>query len=340
MKCGWIENRLSIETDGYTRACCLETDNAARISHINSGINNSFNSKILLQLRDDLSTGFNEKTKPFCNRCAELEFNKEPSLRTTTSFLSDQRELKYLQFKLSNQCQLACAHCGSERSSTWAKINNENPHVKKAFHITDSFINELKGILPTLSVIKFSGGEPFLQPEHWKILEALKSEHRSNCELHYITNGISPFRQELWEGWKNINCSISVDGFEKSYEWFRRGSNWDMLLQNINKLKKYSNVSINYSITPYTISDYLKAKEFWSDKYHFSEFSIVYPDHCSMLKFPLRYITKLKNFEKIPYTSSCATTGDIHIFREWAKKSDLYWNTIDQSKKLFWWMND
>jgi organic radical activating enzyme len=338
MKCIWIENRISIETDGYTRPCCLETDDLARITRIENGILNSFNHATLLDLRENLKDGYGPLTKNYCHRCQELEEKGQPSLRTTSGVTEGSRKLKYIQFKLSNQCQLACVHCGSGRSSIWAKINGESPHVKKGFQITENFINELKMLLPDIETLKFSGGEPFLQPEHWKILELLKSENRSHCKIEYITNGISPIRPDLWEGWKSVHCSISADGFEETYEWFRRGSNWTTLLNNIKIIEQYSSVSINFAITPYTVSDYLKSKQFWSNKYNFGEFPVVYPSYCSMLKFPIYYIQQLDKYTDIPYTSGCNPTGDINIFRTWANKIDTMWNTVGKAKQLFWWM--
>lgn len=335
MKCGWIENRLSIETDGYTRPCCLETNETAKISKIENGILNSFNHKKLLLLRQNLDNGFNSLTNLFCYRCEQLESKNQSSLRTSTPLLSENRELKYIQFKFSNQCQLACAHCGSDRSSTWAKINNINPHVKKSFSLTEKFITELKELLPSIKVLKFSGGEPFLQPEHWKLLELLSDCNTKHCELHYITNGLVKPKIGLWKNWGEVKCSVSVDGYEKSYEWFRRGSNWVELLSNINYLTKYSSISINFSLTPYTFYDFFRAKEHWEKNFSFEYYPIVYPEHCSFFKFPKKLI-----LEHIPYRESASNT-DMYIdfYINWAKNSDKYWNTVGQSEKLFQWMH-
>lgn len=334
MKCAWIENRLSIETDGYTRPCCLETDEGARIQRIEGGIKNAFESPILLDLRRNLKNGFNKDTEPFCSRCEKLEEAGQESLRTTTPLMGHRRELKYIQFKLSNKCQLACAHCGSDRSSTWAKINNVKPHVIKAFTLTTSFIDELKELLPGIEVLKFSGGEPFLQPEHWKLLEALKDLDRKHCRLEYITNGLVSPRQELWEGWGGVNCSVSVDGHGDTYEWFRRGANWIELQTKIQELTKTSTVSINYAVTPYTINDYSLAKEYWSNKYNFSAYPIVYPSHCSLFEFPKILVQGGNEFR-----SMCSDKFiDISKYIDWAKNSDKLWNTIGRAEELYPWV--
>ena len=338
MKCSWIENMISIETDGYTRACCLETGDSARVSDIAlNGLSKSFNHPILLKLQKDLDRGFSEETKNFCYRCENLEKKNQPSMRTGTQPLSERREIKLVQFKLSNKCQLACAHCGSDRSSTWAKINKVSPHVIKSFTITDEFVDELLELLPAITVLKFSGGEPFLDPDHWRLLERIKHANRGHCEIQYITNGLVKPRPDLWNGWREIKCSVSVDGFEDSYEWFRRGASWNDLVENVQELEKISKVSLNYSLTPYTVADYNRAKSFW--KYNLDVFPIVYPEHCSMFKFPLRYIKLLDNCQEIPLINSCSTSdSNINIYRNWARKSDEMWNTIGSAERLFWWM--
>lgn len=336
-KCAWVENMISIETDGFTRACCGEISPHARISPITNGILNSFNSPRLIKLKEELEKGFSTSTQPFCNRCEYLEKNNQPSLRTKTKFLSNARELKMIQFKLSNKCQLACFHCGPSQSSTWAKKINVSPRIKKSFSLNDEFLVELSELLPNLEVIKFTGGEPFLDPDHWAILEYLKKFNRSHCELQYITNGVSPFKESLWSGWKSVNCSVSVDGFEETYEWFRRGAKWNNVVQGVNKLKDHANIEINYSLTPFTIDSFLKAKEFW--KYKFSAVPIVYPSYASLSNFPSTIVERIDNFKMIPY-SAYSDNYNIEEYAAWANKWDNMWNTPGWSEKLYWWIKE
>jgi sulfatase maturation enzyme AslB (radical SAM superfamily) len=334
MKCSWVENMISIETDGWSRPCCGEPSVNARISHISDGIKNSFNHPVLLKLKKDLETGFNEDTRNFCRRCEILENKNLPSLRTNTPFYSQDRELKLIQFKLSNKCQLTCAHCGPELSSGWAKLLNITPHVVEAFKLTDEFLEELAELLPQLSVIKFTGGEPFLDPTHWKILEYLQKYKRDNCEIQYITNGISPYRPHLWEGWKKVSFTVSADGFEESYNWFRRGSDWNLLTESVDKLSSYGRVSISYSVTPYTFQDYTKAVKFW--KYRVNPLSIVIPEHASLKHFPLHLIQQLDNYKDIPFIEMANGT-DVEIYKTWAQDWDKKWNTEGWAEKIFYW---
>jgi MoaA/NifB/PqqE/SkfB family radical SAM enzyme len=335
MKCAWLENMISIETDGWTRPCCAEPSKNARIAHINDGIMSAWNNPKLLELRDNLKNGYSEKTRPFCGRCEILESTNQPSMRTNTQFITQDRELKTIQFKMSNKCQLTCAHCGPELSTGWKKFLKITPIATDGFDITEEFLEELVQLLPQITCLKFTGGEPFLDPAHWKILDYLKKYNRSHCTLQYITNGVSPFRPELWEGWKSVNCSVSVDGFQESYEWFRRGAKWTDIVDGVNDLKKYTNVSINFAMTPYTIQDYYIAKEYWGT---LDTYLVVYPNHANLINFPIKEIKCLDNYQDIPHALSAAGT-DTSSYKKWALLWDAKWNTIGWADRLFWWMN-
>ena len=335
MKCAWLENMISIETDGWTRPCCAEPSKNARIAHINDGIMAAWNNPKLIELRDNLKNGYSEKTRPFCGRCEILESTNQASMRTSTPFITQDRTLKTIQFKMSNKCQLTCAHCGPELSTGWKKFLKITPIATDGFEITEEFLEELVQLLPQITCLKFTGGEPFLDPAHWKILDYLKKYNRSHCTLQYITNGVSPFRPEVWEGWKSVNCSVSVDGFQESYEWFRRGAKWTDIVKGVDDLKKYTNVSINFAMTPYTIQDYHTAKEYWGT---LDTYLVVYPSHANLINFPIKEIKCLDNYQNIPHALS-ASGSDTSTYKNWALFWDVKWNTIGWADKLFWWMN-
>lgn len=331
--CAWLDNMMSIETDGWTRPCCLETNDAARISKISDGIRIAFNHPKLIQLRNDLKDGFSEKTQYACNRCASLESRGQDSMRTNTRrFEGDIRELKVLQFKMSNKCQLTCAHCGPERSSGWRKLLNITPHVINSFEVTDEFLTELKEILPELEVLKFSGGEPFLDPRHWKILDALKDHNRSHCRIEYVTNGLAAPRLDLWKGWGGISCSVSADGFKESFNWFRRGAAWNDLVGCVKNLEQYSSININYAITPYTFESWADAQTFW--KYDVHSYLVVHPRSNSFLEFPKSLISS-----EVPFRSSASENGNIEFYKSWARSWDTRWGTQGWSDRIFKWMN-
>jgi hypothetical protein len=334
--CAWVDNMISVETDGFTRPCCGETGNAARISHISSGIRTAFNHPKLLELKHNLDTeGYSSKTDHACYRCTQLENKNQHSLRTLTSHLSEKRELKAIQFKMSNKCQLTCAHCGPDRSSGWRKYLGISPHVINAFTVTDDLLQELAEILPDLDHIKFTGGEPFLDPAHYKILEFLSNYDRSHCKLVYITNGLIKPRLDLWKGWREVECSISIEGYDKTYEWFRRGATWAEINDSVPFFKEHSKASISYSMTPWTIADYAKTVAYWDMPVE--TFSVVYPRTSSLHEFP-RSIADLYWDPATPYFDLTSDSGNLYQYKKWATEWDSKWNTPGLAEQLFPWL--
>jgi hypothetical protein len=333
--CAWVDNMISVETDGWTRPCCGETGDAARISQIDRGIKTAFNHPKLLELKKNLDTeGYSDKTNHTCYRCTQLENKNHDSLRTQTTRLSEKRELKAIQFKMSNKCQLTCAHCGPDRSSSWRKYLGISPHVIESFTPTDDFLSELAELLPNLDYIKFTGGEPFLDPAHYKILEFLSNYDRSHCKLIYITNGLVKPRLDLWQGWKEIECSISIEGHGPTYEWFRRGATWDEINDSVPFIRRHSISSISYSITPWTIADFTVSRDYWNMPIY--PFAVVYPTRASINNIPQQIATRYWNGQ--PFAELATGAGRLEIYKNYANEWDTKWNTPGLAEQLYPWL--
>jgi organic radical activating enzyme len=337
--CAWTENWISIETDGFTRPCCGETDIQARIAPITQGILAAFNDSKLIELSETLHTqGYNAATEPYCHRCRELEDNKKSNLRSGTLRLTDTRQLSAIQFKMSNKCQLACAHCGPDRSSTWAKLLDITPHVQNSFALSEDFITELKRLIPQLQILKFTGGEPFLDPDHWRILERLQDTDYSHIELQYITNGLVKPRSDLWQGFKSVNCSISADGYEDTYAWFRRNATWAELNDGVELLKKHATVTISYAVTPWTYKDVDRARNYWNLPFECT--NVVYPAHQNLHRFPrLAAEAGLKHFSAFGADAE-KIENTLNQYKNFALQWDLQWNTPGWAEKLYPWLNN
>ena len=53
-----------------------------------------------------------------------------------------------------------------------------------------AFWENLKELLPTIKYIEFTGGEPFLIEEHFKLLRyAVDQNYSKRIDIHYNTNG-------------------------------------------------------------------------------------------------------------------------------------------------------
>ena len=87
-----------------------------------------------------------------------------------------------------------------------------------------------------------------MMPDHWRILEFLINKGLADqVELHYNTNmSVTKFgKYDLWDMWshfKHIDVGVSLDGVEEDAEKIRWGTKWNVVKENILKLKTLPNV--------------------------------------------------------------------------------------------------
>ena len=335
-KCVYPQNILIIGNDGYTISCPLERGNV-KLENVNNGLLKAWQSSKYNDFRNNLDSYLTDPGR-ICWQCNKLENKGSVSLRTEFSHMTEEPELKAIQFKLSNRCQLVCAHCGPKLSSSWGKLLGK-PDYLETFDLEQSVIDEIKDIVPTLKYIRFTGGEPWMDPTHWKILKQLSNIDKKDCELHYITNGLSTIRPELWNSWKRVSIMLSVDGYAESYEWFRRGASWNQLVKQYEYLKTIPNVDIiiNYSLTPWTI-EYLKdAQNFFDERMMIVP--IMDPAHASLSSISKEDFDRLELTKYEKYVNIIGSNPKpIYRLRDWAKQWDIRFDTPGYAEKIHPWI--
>jgi hypothetical protein len=132
--------------------------------------------------------------------------------------------LKFIDFKLGNVCNLKCRICGSWSSSKWAQEEleyGENPVALKNLREggwpkkNPQFFEDLKEDLAHVEYFEFTGGEPFMIKDHFKILmHCVEKGYAKNIDIHYNTNGTQLPPQEifdLWSCFKHVEIAFSID---------------------------------------------------------------------------------------------------------------------------------
>lgn len=141
-----------------------------------------------------------------------------------------------LEFNLSNACNLECVHCNGELSSLIRARRDRLPPLPHVYGAR--FFAELDEFLPHLEDAVFLGGEPFLQPECFRIWERL-IERRLPARCLITTNGtlcderIERVLREL-----PVQLSVSLDGATAAtVEAIRVGASFDQLLRNLQRFR-------------------------------------------------------------------------------------------------------
>jgi organic radical activating enzyme len=200
----------------------------------------------------------------------EARINLYPnSLKTLAEDFSMPFEFPTMEIKVNNLCNLKCRMCNPLDSTNWKdwdkvvgfykKENNYLvPTIEKhvsvpgqyigPFDDTDNWWNSFEKLLPFFKRVEFAGGEPLMDPQHYRILDMLKPYGKS-IELKYATNGttlgISKSRtiHDYWPHFKSIAVNVSLDGIHEVYNYIRSNANFDQVEQNIKEIQKISNVS-------------------------------------------------------------------------------------------------
>lgn len=272
---------VSIEASpvGTARPCCLAKDEITKPDGTPYKLTENtlveiYNSKYMQDLRQQFRRGEKPAT---CNRCWDEEAAGIVSKRINSRIRLKEfypsvdwkndtpDQLWFIDLKMGNICNLKCRICGSWSSSKWAKeeIDYESskyPNYDRKKHGAWRFLQEgswprdselfwdnLKTLLPNIKYFEFTGGEPFLIEEHFKLLRyAVEQGYSDRIDIHYNTNGtVYPDNEKvnLWSKFRNVEIAVSIDNTNTRFEYERYGANWEDVQANIikfNALRTYN----------------------------------------------------------------------------------------------------
>ena len=208
------------------------------------------------ELRKDM---LNERPNPACGRCYEQEESGFFSGRKSANkhhghhvkrIDDDKFQMSYWDIRFSNLCNLSCRSCGHIFSSSWyqdqAKLaggdwKHRNQVLNYAGRTATDIWEQLVPHLDYVEQIYFAGGEPLMMEEHYNILDELERRGRFDVRLIYNTN-FTHIRLkdrtvfDYWKRFKSVAVGASLDAMGPRAEYIRKGTNWDTIERNRNKM--------------------------------------------------------------------------------------------------------
>jgi MoaA/NifB/PqqE/SkfB family radical SAM enzyme len=177
-------------------------------------------------------------------------------------------EIPTMELKLNNLCNLKCRMCHPGDSTSWndwsdikdfykdeGKIIYQlvEDHDLEKKPLLDKFENNtewwksLEKNLPHFRRVEFAGGEPLMDPQHYRILDML-APYGDNIEIKYATNltTLGKSNRTIWQYWpkfKSVAVNVSIDGIGTSYEYIRGNASWSELINNIKQIQQIENIS-------------------------------------------------------------------------------------------------
>ena len=249
---------LSTRPDGGITPCCRSRDTLGNIR--NMTFEQAWNSDRQQQLRKDLLIGVRNK---HCFQCWDMEDQGSVSMRqsmnkTRQHMIPTQLEpimpfvVPVLELKMSNLCNFRCRTCKPDLSTTWLKDWAEVKHEYESLDLhndtkrqtnfdNDQFVEDIVKLAPTIEVVEFAGGEPLMDPLHYKVLEALEP-FASNITVKYSTN-LSKVKFgkfdtiASWAKFRAVDLSLSIDGYPELNNYIRTESDTDVLAKNLQLVK-------------------------------------------------------------------------------------------------------
>jgi MoaA/NifB/PqqE/SkfB family radical SAM enzyme len=177
-------------------------------------------------------------------------------------------EIPTMELKLNNLCNLKCRMCHPMDSTSWNDWGEVKDFYKKEGNIMYAIVEEhgleqkphldkfqdnpewwasLEKLLPHFRRVEFAGGEPLMDPQHYRILDML-APYGHQIEIKYATNltMLGKSNRTIWEYWpkfKSVAVNVSIDGIGTSYEYIRGNASWAELINNIKQIQPIPNIS-------------------------------------------------------------------------------------------------
>ena len=280
----------STKTDGSIKACCRSLPEISNIK--NETLEQAWNNDAIRKLRLDLLNGVRNER---CDVCWRLEDSNVTSLRqkynrnelhqtkaaeairTMSEDGTVSNTPAWIEFKLSNICNLKCRMCHPMDSTKWYNDYKSIEHLHdegwqnhmrkigldksaKLVNYNDDFFDELPRFMKNIDQLAFAGGEPLMDENHYRVLDSVMT-NASNIKLRYATNltmlKISKFDAlDYFPHFKTVTLSASLDGPPKLSEYIRGDSDSSVIEKNIRQLKQIKNITVKGKLTVQALNVY------------------------------------------------------------------------------------
>ena len=272
----WVN--ITLDQHGTLLPCCkTRRDNNETNSIYDAGsIRNAWNSDLMKEIRKKLAR---HEWHDVCKQCKYLHERGMNSYFSLFHWLANIDEdidysredgsadfnVKILDIRFDNKCNLACRMCGPKASTAWYKdaiiLQDKSipspPFVSLADRI--NIVDQIIDLSESLEAMCIIGGEPLMSDQHWETLTRLADMQRTNIWLMYNTNLTSLTYKsynalDVWSKFKKVTVNVSLDSIGGRNSYIRHGSDWDQILQNITLVQQLPNVEIKIHSTVTALS--------------------------------------------------------------------------------------
>ncbi|WP_085066158.1 twitch domain-containing radical SAM protein [Catenuloplanes japonicus] len=201
------------------------------------------------------------------NRRFTQEFDLEALAARTAADGSVEEFPFFLDIRFGNTCNLRCVMCTYPVSSSWGA--KQRPKWSSAvidpYRADEELWAALRENAHLIRRLYFAGGEPFLQPGHFAMLELLvETGNAGNVDIAYNSNlTVSPERaMKLFPHFKSVGIGASCDGVGEVFEYIRTGGKWADFVANLRLLRTEVDIWLQVSPQRHNLWDLRNVLEF------------------------------------------------------------------------------
>lgn len=138
------------------------------------------------------------------------------------------------QWHITDECDQRCKHCYIFSENNCKAIESVDwEQMQDVVANCEDFCK----VYHRLPYFYITGGDPILHPHFWKLLALLKSK-----AIRFTILG-NPFHltDEICRMLKTMGCEkyqLSLDGMQKTHDWFRKPGSFDITLEKIGCIKR------------------------------------------------------------------------------------------------------
>ena len=299
-------------------------------------INEWFHSEYMHQVRTSMLKG-----KPLreCAHCykEEAKGRHSPRMGHVEKYPHTEQahNIDWIDIKFGNKCNLKCKICypgsSSELMKEWQQLGwqTDDPMEGTRADAGQNYLqadydwpakkknfNKLVDMAQHVSVLKFTGGEPMINPYMIKFLETvIELDHAKNIDISITTNctKIHPRLFDILSKFKNFNIRCSIDGVGKTYEYIRYPASFGDVKQNFlsyahqqQKITNFKNISINCVVNYFNFHNMIDfVQEFAPYGYDITFAELYNPSFMSYKNLDNKIIEQVKEqFIKLSYKTS------------------------------------
>jgi MoaA/NifB/PqqE/SkfB family radical SAM enzyme len=349
----WVH--LATDPNGQTKLCCIASGHSGDLSK--DSVEDVWNNEYMRETRLKM---LNNEPVSACMKCTyqesinggskRLRENKNwdvdiPNLIASTADDGTvPKEIKYLDLRFGNTCNLKCVMCGPTSSSLWIKDHNlifstlQSPDIKAAMNWDKaslnntwfkkpSFRDSIYKQIPNLKQVFFAGGEPLMIKENLILVEEiLRQGYEDRITLRYSTNGLLITQEliDLWSKFARVIINVSIDACGDHDEFIRYPTNFNEVERGLDLL---DNAPDNIEVTFATAVQLLNIKHMpdfveWAGSHIIKPHLLFSPNYLSVQCLPAKDKKEVHKLFKDGGLHSKEWT-DILTFMDNEDKSDL-----------------